>query len=111
MADAAKVRTLIHLPDAPRRGVPFEVRTTIAHPMENGLRPDGYGNVVPRSILTRFECRLGDKLAFAADLYPAIAVNPYIAFWLRADGPATLSFEWIGDNGFAHRETRTIDPA
>lgn len=111
MADAARVRTLIHLPDKPQRGVAFEVRTTIAHPMENGLRSDGYGNVVPRSILTRFECRIDGRLAFGADLYPAVAANPYLAFWLRVDAPTTLSFEWIGDNGFAHRETRAIDPA
>jgi len=111
MADGARTRTLIHLPDKPQRGVPFEVRTTIAHPMENGLRSDGYGNVVPRSIITRFECRVGERAAFAADLYPAIAANPYLAFWLRLDGPATLTFEWLGDNGFAHRETRAVDPA
>lgn len=111
MADAPRVRTLIAFAEVPRRGVPFEVRTTIGHPMENGLRPDGYGNVVPRSILTRFECRVDERLAFAADLYPAIAANPYLAFWLRLDGPATLRFEWIGDNGFAHRETRAVEPA
>ena len=110
MAETAKVRTLIHLGDAPRRGVPFEVRATIAHPMENGLRSDGYGNVVPRSILTRFECRVGDRVAFAADLYPAVAANPYLGFWLRLDGAATLNFEWLGDNGFVHRETRTVEP-
>lgn len=111
MDEKAKVRTLIDLPAAPRRGEPFIVRASLAHPMEHGLRSDGYGNVVPRSILTHFECRVGSELAFAADLFPAIAANPYFAFWLRVDGPATLSFEWTGDNGFAHRETRTVEPA
>ncbi len=113
MADipAPRVRTLIHGLDSLRRSQPAELRVTLAHPMENGLRHDGYGNVVPRNIVTRFECRLDGQLVFGADLYSAIAANPYLAFWLRADGPGTLSFEWTGDWGFQHRETRAITPA
>ncbi|MDH4391409.1 MAG: thiosulfate oxidation carrier complex protein SoxZ [Aquabacterium sp.] len=113
MADtpAPRARTLIHGLDGLRRGQPAELRVTLAHPMENGLRHDGFGNVVPRNIVTRFECRLDGQLVFGADLYSAIAANPYLAFWLRADGPGTLSFEWTGDWGFQHRETRTITPA
>jgi len=106
-----RVRSLIHGLDKLRRGQPGEVRVTLGHPMENGLRHDGFGNVVPRSIVTRFECQLDGRLVFAADLYTAIAANPYLAFWLRADGPGTLSFEWTGDWGFSHRETRAIQPA
>ena len=76
MADLPRIRTLIHLPDGWRKGVPFEVRTTLGHPMENGRRPDGFGNVVPRSLVTRFECRLDAALVCSVDLYPAIAANP-----------------------------------
>ena len=111
MADAPKARTLIHGTDALRRGVPGEIRVTLGHPMENGLRPDGLGNVVARALVTRFECQLDGVLVFAADLYPAISANPYLAFWVRANGPGTLSFEWLGDWGFQHRETRAIQPA
>lgn len=104
-------RTLIHVPDAPRRGEVVEIRVTLGHAMENGLRPDGYGNVVPRSLVTRFECRLDGTLVAAADLYPAIAANPYLAFWLRAERAGTLAFEWTGDHGFQHRETRPFNVA
>ena len=111
MATDTPVRALIHGTDTLRRGVPSPLRVTLAHPMETGLRADGYGNVVPRKLCTRFECRLDGALVFAADLYPAIAVNPYLAFWLKAGAPGTLSFEWTGDWGFVHRETRAIQPA
>ena len=40
---APRVRTLIHGLDALRRGQPGELRVTLAHPMENGLRHDGFG--------------------------------------------------------------------
>ena len=109
MADTpAKVRTLIHIGTPASPGAPVEVRVTLGHAMENGLRPDGYGNVVPRSIVTRFDCWLDDKLVLATDLYPAISANPYISFWLRGDKPGTLRLEWTGDNGFSHRETRPL---
>lgn len=108
MADAAKPRALIHLPATLRRGKAFEVRALLGHAMENGLRPDGYGNVVPRNLVTRFGCRLDGVLVCAVDLYPAIAAYPYLAFWARADGSGTLRFEWLGDNGFAHVETRAL---
>lgn len=111
MASEARVRTLIHGTESLQRGVPGEIRTTLAHPMESGQRADGQGALVPRNLCTRFECRLDGALVFAADLYPAIAANPYLAFWLRADAPGTLVFEWWGDFGFHHRETRAIQPA
>lgn len=105
------VRALVAVPPELKRGVPAELRATLGHPMENGLRRDGYGNVVPRMLVTRFEARLDGQLVFAADLTPAIAANPYLSFWLRVDAPATLTLDWLGDWGFAHRETRALNPA
>ena len=110
MADNPRIRSLIHLPDAMVLGVAFEVRATLGHPMETGFRPDAVGQLLPRNIVTRFECRLDEAMVCSVDLYPAIAANPYIAFWVRADAPGTLHFEWLGDDGFAHRETRAITP-
>jgi sulfur-oxidizing protein SoxZ len=111
MADSPKTRSLIHLPEAVRKGQPFEVRATLGHPMENGLRADGYGNIVARDLVTRFECRHDGVLVCSIDLFPAIAANPDLAFWVRANAPGTLVFEWFGDNGFRHRESRAIVPA
>jgi sulfur-oxidizing protein SoxZ len=101
-------RALIHLPASIRRGDIIEIRTTLGHPMENGFRADAEGRVLPRDIVTRFECRLDAELVFAADLYPAIAANPYLAFSLRAERAGTLLFSWEGDRGFKHTETRPL---
>ena len=102
------VRTLINLPPPVARGGLIEIRASLGHVMETGLRADSEGRLVPRDIVTRFECRLDGQPVFAADLYPAVAANPYLAFWLRVPGPGTLSFEWLGDHGFQHRETRPL---
>lgn len=101
-------RTLITVPASVRRGDVVEIRTLIAHPMETGVRSDAEGRIVPRDILTRFECRYDGELVFAADLYPAISANPYLAFPLAATASGTLEFRWVGDNGYAHSETRTL---
>jgi sulfur-oxidizing protein SoxZ len=81
----------------------------IGHPMETGHRRDSGGVRVLRNIVTRFECRLDGRVVFAADLYPATAANPYLAFWLRAQRSGSLEFRWQGDNGFVHSESRPFN--
>jgi len=101
-------RALVNLPPTVRRGQPFEVRALVSHAMETGFRPGADGKVLPRDIIRRFTCHYNHELAFAADLHPAMAANPYIAFYLMPDEPGVLEFRWVGDNGFVHTETRTL---
>jgi sulfur-oxidizing protein SoxZ len=101
-------RTLIQVPASARRGDVIQVRVTIAHVMETGYRPGADGRVVPRDILRRFSCRFNGESVFAADLFPAIAANPYLSFHLLAEASGTLEFEWQGDNGFAQVERRAL---
>lgn len=98
-------RTLIHVPANPAPGQVIELRATIAHPMETGLRQESPGLVAPRNILTHFSCRFDGELVFDAQLYQAVAANPYLAFSMRAERSGTLSFTWEGDNGFSQTET------
>lgn len=97
-------RTLIKAPTSARRGEVVAVQATIGHPMETGLRTDAQGRTVARDIIRRFECRLNGELVFAADLFTAIAANPYLAFYLRAQASGTLELRWQGENGFSHVE-------
>jgi sulfur-oxidizing protein SoxZ len=102
-------RTLITIPPSPRRGEVIEIRALIQHPMETGYRPGADGKVLPRDIVRRFACRFSDgatnELVFSAELFPAIAANPYLAFHAVATGSGTLTFTWEGDNGFTQTET------
>lgn len=104
-------RVLIQLPSTVRRGEVFEVRVTIAHPMETGYRPGADGRVLPRDIIRRFSCRYDGETVFAAELAPAISANPYLSFHLLAADSGTLEFEWQGDNGFAQVERRPLQVA
>ena len=101
-------RTLITMPGSAKRGEVIEIRTLIAHPMETGFRAGEDGKVVPRDIVRRFSCRYNGEPVFAAELFSAIAANPYLAFSTVATDSGSLSFSWEGDNGFTQTETRSI---
>ncbi len=104
-------RVLLNVPSSARRGEVIELRATIAHPMESGFRPGADGRPLPRDILRRFTCRYNGEVVFEAQLHPAIAANPYIAFHTVATESGTLEFEWRGDNGFAQVERRELQVA
>jgi sulfur-oxidizing protein SoxZ len=104
-------RALITMPSTAKRGEAIEVRVLLAHPMESGFRPDAQGRVLPRDIVTRFTCRYGNEVVFSAELSPAIAANPYIAFFVTATASADLVFSWQGDNGFNQQETKALTVA
>jgi sulfur-oxidizing protein SoxZ len=105
------VRTLIDIPRQARRGEVVAVRATIAHPMETGFRSDASGRTLPRDIIRRFACRYNGELVFSAELFSAIAANPYIAFHTLATDSGTLELRWEGDHGFVHTETLALTVA
>ena len=108
-------RTRINVPANPLRGEVVEVRTLIAHSMETGYRPGADGKVLPRDLIRRFTCTFDSgsstEPVFSAELFPAIAANPYISFYFAATTSGTLRFVWEGDNGFSQTETAAIQVA
>jgi sulfur-oxidizing protein SoxZ len=102
------MRTLIKMPASAKPGDVIEISTLIAHPMETGYRAGADGRVLPRDIIRRFSCRYNDELVFSAELFPAIAALPYLAFHTVATASGTLVFTWEGDNGFAQTESMPL---
>jgi sulfur-oxidizing protein SoxZ len=101
-------RAIVNVPAVAKRGEVVEVRALIAHPMETGHRVGADGRRIPRDIIRRFTCRYDGEIVFAAELFPAIAANPYFAFDIVATASGTLAFTWEGDHGFAQTETVAI---
>lgn len=102
------IRALVRLPATARSGEVVEVRLLLQHPMETGFRPGADGRTVPRNIVRRIEASFEGERVFAADLFPAIAANPYLAFPLRATKSGTLVVSIEGDNGLAQRESAVL---
>jgi sulfur-oxidizing protein SoxZ len=101
-------RVVVNLPKRARRGEIIEIRTLAGHSMETGFRRTQLGELIPRNIITRFTCSYNGVEIFSADLHPAVAANPLIAFSTVATESGTLEFRWTGDNGYAATHTAAI---
>jgi sulfur-oxidizing protein SoxZ len=99
---------LINVPAKAKRGQIIEIRTLMSHIMETGFRHTAGGELVPRDIITSFVCRYNGDEIFRADLFPAIAANPFISFFTVATESGKFDFEWIGDNGFSESASAPI---
>ena len=93
-------RALINVPPKAKRGQTIEIKSLISHLMETGYRHDNMGKPIPRDIITQLTCSYNGEEIFRADLYPAIAANPFVTFHTVATESGTIAFEWTGDNGF-----------
>ncbi|HXH12547.1 MAG TPA: thiosulfate oxidation carrier complex protein SoxZ [Alphaproteobacteria bacterium] len=89
----------IRVPRQARKGEIIEIKTLISHPMETGYRRDTQGRLIPRHIIHTFTCTYNDIEVFRADWHPAVAANPYLAFYTTATESGRLRFEWIDDDG------------
>lgn len=99
---------LINVPSRAKRGDIIEIKTLMSHIMETGYRHTATGEIVPRDIITSFTCRYNGVEIFRADLFPAIAANPFITFFAVAAESGKFDFEWIGDRGFAETASASI---
>ena len=99
---------LINVPKKAKNGDVIEIKTLMSHIMETGYRHTTTGAVVPRDIITSFTCRFNGTEIFRADLFPAIAANPFITFFTRATESGKFEFEWIGDRGFSETASASI---
>ncbi len=101
-------RVLINLPARAKRGEVIEIKTLIAHPMETGYRLGPTGAAIPRDIINCFTCTYNGDEVFRADLFPAIAANPFIAFFTQATESGEIVLSWTDDQGQTQTELRQI---
>ena len=99
----------ITVPDRVPRGLPFEVRIQIRHPMETGYRTDDMGKSIPRNVIRAFTCRYNGDTVFVAKLSSGIAANPYLRFFVLARASGELTFEWIDDAGTRESERVAVN--
>jgi len=98
----------ISAPDTAKAGDIIELKALIQHDMESGFRRGSRGEVIPRNIITLFECLYDDEVVFQADFLPAIAANPFLTFHTRATASGTLTFRWTDQNGETWSETADL---
>ena len=101
-------RALVNVPKKAARGEVIEIKALIAHPMETGYRHELNGPAIARDILHHFACTYNGEVVFEAELYPAVAANPFFAFTTIATQSGVLAFSWTDDGGNTQVELARI---
>jgi sulfur-oxidizing protein SoxZ len=94
-----------------QRGVPFEVRIIVRHPMETGYRTDETGKSIARNAIQMLTCRYNGETVFSARMSPGIAANPYLRFFVTARDSGELTFEWQDEAGAKGSERIAVNVA
>jgi sulfur-oxidizing protein SoxZ len=102
------VRVLLNVPKQVKKGEPFEVKLLISHPMESGQRRDQMGQPIPRDIINSFVCTYNGEEVLRAELFPAIAANPFLSFTVAVQESGTLAMTFTDDHGVAQTATASI---
>jgi sulfur-oxidizing protein SoxZ len=106
---------IINMKRSASSGEVLLIKALVAHPMETGLRPGADGKVLPTDLIRTFTCTFETtekkSAVFSANLYAAIAANPYISFYFKASKSGKLTFNWVGDNGFNQSENVSLTVA
>ena len=101
-------RALINVPAKAKRGQVVEIKTLFSHVMETGYRHDEIGRAIPRDIINTFVCFYNNVEIFRAELFPAIAANPFIVFSTVATESGVIAMQWTDDKGVTTSETARI---
>lgn len=90
----------VKVPKKAKSGDLIQIKTLMSHKMETGNRKDKKtGELIPRKIINKFVCTFNGKEVLSADIHPAVAANPYLAFYAKATESGTFNFEWTEDGG------------
>lgn len=96
------------VPERAKRGEVVQIRTLIAHQMDNGYQYDANGFRIPRKILNTFFVTYNGVEVFRANMHPAQAANPFFEFYTIATESGELVFTWIDDDGTVITGTKSI---
>lgn len=98
----------LSVPNTAAPGTIIPIKAMIKHDMESGYRRDQKGEIIPRNIITHFECSYNGEIVFSADFKPAISANPFISFHTTATETGELVFRWKDQHGAVWSDTANI---
>ena len=105
---AKGVKPRVKVPKSAAAGDVVTIKTLISHKMESGVREDGDGNVIPRSIINRFVADFNGQNIIDVTLEPAISTNPYFQFEAMVPEAGEFKFTWYDDDGSVYETSKKI---
>ncbi len=87
-----------------------QIRTLIAHPMENGRnRDEKTGKLIPAHYIQELTIKLNDKVIISADLGGSISKDPYFAFRLNnAQAGDKITVSWLDNQQISDSQDHFI---
>lgn len=84
------------------------LRALVTHPMENGLRTNSAGKVIPENFIRNLDIRLNGKIVIEAQIGRSVSTNPLFAFKVQgARANDRFALTWRDSRGL----TRTDEAA
>lgn len=84
------------------------LRALVTHPMDNGLRTNSSGKIVPENFIRNLHIRLNGNTVIEAEIGRSVSTNPQFAFKVkRAKANDTFALTWQDSRGL----TRTDEAA
>ena len=105
---AKGVKPRVKVPKSAAAGDVITIKTLISHKMESGVRTDGDGNIIPRSIINRFVADFNGQNIIDVTLEPAISTNPYFQFDAMVPEAGEFKFTWYDDDGSVYETSKKI---
>lgn len=99
---------LLNVPETATRDEIVQIKILVNHPMETGFRTGRDGALIPRDIIHALRCDYAGATVFEAELFPAVAANPFFAFYLRAVESGEVTLTWRDESGAEHSLSRPI---
>jgi sulfur-oxidizing protein SoxZ len=89
------------VPATAKRGEHIEIKLSILHAMETGLRRKDDGKLVPKNVIETLTITYGNLTLFEAQLGTGVSANPYFAFSFLPAASDTVTARWIDSLGAA----------
>ncbi len=103
------VRIRKSVPERAIAGEPFQVKTLVSHPMDNGFMFNRDGERIPRRLIHRFEATFNGETVFQADWHEAVSENPFLTFFAAIRESGRMEFRWYDDDGSEYADWADIE--
>ena len=106
MAETGKAKIVI--PERIQQGDAIRVQTIVQHPMDTGFFRDANADLIPPWFINDVRVLYGDTEIARFEWTSGISKDPVVAFVLRADREAPLTFVWKDNKGREYRSAIDI---
>jgi sulfur-oxidizing protein SoxY len=86
-----------------------DLRALVGHPMDNGLRTNSSGKIVPENFIRNLDIRFNGKTVIEAQIGRSVSTNPLFAFKVKgAKANDKVALTWQDSRGVTRTDEATV---